>query len=111
LKTRRRELRKALTTAEATLWLHLQRSQLSGFKFRRQHSVGPYVLDFYCPAAKLAVELDGAAHDSEVASLRDDRRDRYLAAQGIRTVRFVNGDVTGNLEGVLASIRRVLEAT
>ena len=106
LKSRRRELRAQLTQAEATLWRQLQRRQLAGRKFRRQHSVGPYVLDFYCPEAKLAVELDGAAHDHERAFRRDALRTAYLAAAGIRLVRFENRDVVRNLEGVLAAIKQ-----
>ena len=106
LKPRRRELRTSLTPAEALLWRHLQRSKLQGRKFRRQHSVGPYILDFYCPSERLAVELDGAAHDHEVAERRDILRTTFLAASGVRVIRFENGDVVRNPEGVLASIKR-----
>src|SRR5438552_12976957 len=66
--TKRRELRSGLTPAEAKLWKCLQRSQLSDKKFRRQHSVGPYILDFYCPECCLAIELDGAGHFTENGS-------------------------------------------
>jgi len=104
LKPRRRELRAHLTQAEAILWRQLQRRQLRGRKFRRQHSVGPYVLDFYCPDLKLAVELDGAAHDHDQAFRRDALRTAYLAAAGVRVIRFENDDVVRNLEGVLAAI-------
>jgi len=106
LKSRRRELRAQLTQAEAILWRQLQRRQLRGRKFRRQHSVGPYVLDFYCPEERLAVELDGAAHDHEQAFRRDAFRTVYLNAAGIRVVRFENRDVVRNLEGVVAAIER-----
>jgi very-short-patch-repair endonuclease len=106
LKPRRRELRAQLTQAEAILWRRLQRRQLCGRKFRRQHSVGPYVLDFYCPEVKLAVELDGAAHDHDRALRRDAFRTAYLAATGVRVIRFENDDVVRNLEGVLAVIER-----
>ena len=68
LEARRRELRGSLTVAEARLWSCLQRSRL-GWKFRRQHSIGPFIVDFYCPSARLAIELDGAGHDSAPASL------------------------------------------
>lgn len=88
------------------LWKHLQRSQLNGKKFRRQHSVGPYVLDFYCPRQRLAIELDGAAHDHERAQCRDEARDRFLAEAGIRVLRFENQYIFANLEGVLIEIRR-----
>jgi very-short-patch-repair endonuclease len=106
---RRRELRSSLTSAEATLWKQLQRRQLFGWKFRRQHSVGRFVLDFYCPDARLAVELDGSPHDSEAGQRRDVERDEFLVTHGIRVVRFENRDVITNLEGVLAEITRVIE--
>ena len=108
LRKARRELRHSLTLAEARLWLHLQRRQLDGWKFRRQHSIGPYIVDFYCPAARLVVELDGAAHDSVAASRNDERRSNYLTVYGISVIRFLNDDVRDNLEGVLESIRSVL---
>lgn len=110
LKTRRRELRANLTPAEALLWHHLQRSRLEGRKFRRQHSVGPFVLDFYCPSERLAVELEAAAHDHDPATHRDVLRTTYLAATGVRVIRFENQDVVRNPEGVLASITRCFGA-
>ncbi len=109
LKARRRELRHNLTTAEARLWSHLQGRQLRGSKFRRQHSVGAYVLDFYCPAQHVAVELDGAAHDHENARQHDARRSAFLASLGITVLRFENRDVFENAEGVLLEISRCLD--
>src|SRR6266516_2714241 len=82
LKPCRRELRGRLTIAEARLWNHLKGRSLWGRKFRRQHSVGPYVLDFYCPGERLALELDGAAHDHEAAQDRDAIRTRFLDHPG-----------------------------
>jgi very-short-patch-repair endonuclease len=110
LKSRRRELRSNLTPAEALLWRHLQRSKLHGRKFRHQHSVGPYVLDFYCPSERLAVELDGAAHDHGLAVRRDVLRTTYLVASGVRVIRFENQDVEHDPEGVLATITRCFGA-
>lgn len=110
LKPRRRELRTSLTPAEALLWRHLQRSKLQGRRFRRQHSVGPYVLDFYCPSERLAIALDGAVHDQELANRRDVLRTTYLAATGVRVIRFENEAVVRNPEGVLASITRCFGA-
>jgi len=110
LRSRRRELRAHLTTAESLLWHYLQRSRLEGRKFRRQHSVGPFVLDFYCPSERLAVELDGTAHDHDLAVRRDVLRTTYLAATGVRVIRFENEDVVSNPEGVLASITRCFGA-
>ena len=105
LKEKRKELRNSLTPAEATLWLSLQRSQLEGRKFRRQHSVGYYILDFYCPSERLAVELDGAHHYTEEGFLYDNERTAYLNSVGIHVVRFENVEVFRNLEGVLESIK------
>jgi very-short-patch-repair endonuclease len=106
----RRALRAQLTPSEAALWKHLQRSQLDGRKFRRQHSVGPYVLDFYCPRERLAVELDGAAHDHASAQTRDRIRERFLMQAGIQVLRFENRHVIENLEGVLIEIKRRFSA-
>jgi len=103
-KSRRRDLRSHLTPEEAFLWTHLQNRQLQGRKFRRQHSVGPYILDFYCPSEKLAVELDGASHDHEKAQIHDQDRDRFLRCFGIEVIRFENRAVRENLEGVLFEI-------
>ena len=109
LKARRRELRGSLTIAEARLWSCVQHGRL-GWKFRRQHSIGPLIVDFYCPSARLAVELDGIAHDSESAWRYDHRRSEYLRGKEVRVIRFVNNDVIRNLEGVLHVIRTELSA-
>ncbi|MDU0370806.1 endonuclease domain-containing protein [Hymenobacter endophyticus] len=103
-KQQRRELRNSLTSAEASLWSYLQRSQLAGRKFRRQHSVGPYIVDFYCPAEKLVVELDGARHYDVVGNARDIHRTQYLEAQGLRVLRFENKNFWSHPESVLAAI-------
>ena len=85
LKPRRRELRRSLTPAEAQLWKYLQKgSRLDGRKFRRQHGAGQYVLDFYCPSEKLAIEIDGTVHDTDLAQRHDWLRDRFLSERGIR---------------------------
>jgi very-short-patch-repair endonuclease len=95
-----------LTPEESYLWNFLQRRQLLGRKFRRQHSVGPYILDFYCPAEKLAVELDGSTHDHEAAQDYDARRSAFLKELGIRTLRFQNSELRKNIEGVLIAIEQ-----
>lgn len=77
-KTRRQTLRNNLTPAEAKFWASLKNGQLGGQKFRCQHGVGPYVLDFYCSAEKLALELDGAGHFTVSGNLHDDARKAYL---------------------------------
>ncbi len=108
LKGRRTGLRNALTSAEAVLWKSLQRSQLDGKKFRRQHSIGPYVLDFYCAEHRLAVELDGQEHLEFIGSEKDASRTEYLNRLNIRVLRFENRWIFENLEGVLETIRQNL---
>jgi very-short-patch-repair endonuclease len=100
----RRNLRNNSTPAEAALWTILKGSQIAGMKFRRQHSVGPYILDFYCPAEKIAVELDGAVHDDPLRSEHDWQREEYLKSQGITVIRFENRDVFQNRDFVLQTI-------
>jgi very-short-patch-repair endonuclease len=104
LKDTRKALRGALTPAEAELWKHLKSSQQNGRKFRRQHSVGNFILDFYCPSEKLAIELDGQVHYSAIADKHDVERDLTLQELGIRVLRFENKDVFQNLEAVLHEI-------
>ena len=100
----RRLLRKTLTPAEATMWKALQKSKLDGRKFRRQHSVGDYILDFYCPSEKLAIELDGMPHFSIIGAKQDIKRDKYLNSLSIKVLRFENRDIYNNLRGVLGFI-------
>ena len=99
-----RELRQEATDAESLMWKLLRNRQLGGVKFRRQHPVGKYILDFYCFEFRLAVELDGGGH-AEPSQARDDaERTQALEAQDIRVLRFWNSEVLGNPEGVLESI-------
>jgi very-short-patch-repair endonuclease len=106
LRAFRKELRGHLTPAEAKLWTLLKNSQLDGRKFRRQHSVGCYILDFYCPAERLAVELDGAAHDSASAQEYDRERDLFLSFFDIKVLRFENKLIFQQTEAVLMEIRK-----
>jgi very-short-patch-repair endonuclease len=108
MKARRRELRNKLTPSEARLWKYIQKRQINGKRFRRQFSVGGYVLDFYCPMCKLAIEIDGASHDSETAQKYDKERTKYLYAVGIKVIRFKNIDILKNLYGVLEEIKKHL---
>ncbi|GAB3857412.1 endonuclease domain-containing protein [Hymenobacter terrigena] len=103
-KDERRTLRNNLTPAEAKLWSALKSSQLANRKFRRQHSIGEFILDFYCPQEKLAVELDGAGHFTASGNLHDAARTDYLNAAGIRVIRFENKLIWSALESVLQSI-------
>lgn len=105
LKGHRKELRQNLTPAEAALWKALQGGQLDGRKFRRQHSFGNYILDFYCPAEKLAVELDGRHHFSDAGFEAESERTAFLNCHGIRVLRFENKVVFEQLDGVLEEIR------
>ena len=106
LKDLRRQNRGNLTLAEAELWKHLQNSKLEGRKFRRQHSVGNYILDFYCPQEKLGIELDGKNHFSDNGYESDQIRTAYLNSLNIRVIRFENKEVFEQLEGVLEEIRQ-----
>lgn len=105
LKTFRKELRNNLTPAEASLWSMLKNKQLDGRKFRRQHSVANYILDFYCPEERLAVELDGEVHNAIAQAEYDKDRDLFLQNTGIKVLRFENRLVFENPEGVLHAIR------
>lgn len=101
LKQKRKKLRNNLTPGEASLWKFLQKSQLEGRKFRRQHSVGNYILDFYCPGEKNNIELDGEYHIPE----KDKKRDQYLNNLGITVLRFENRATFESLETVLEIIK------
>ena len=105
LKTFRKELRSNLTPAEATLWKMLQGKQLDGRKFRRQHSVGNYILDFYCPSEQIAIELDGQGHFEASQAEYDQERDLFLERYGIRVLRFENKVVWENPEGLLQTVK------
>jgi very-short-patch-repair endonuclease len=105
---RRRELRRDSTLAERLLWSSLRARRLDGKKFRRQHSIGPYIADFYCPECRVIVELDCEVHKGEVAAEYDDKRSTYLAQFGIKVIRLENNEVLQNRELALESIRAVL---
>ena len=98
---RARALRRTMTKPERLLWWALRREQTS-YRFRKQHPAGRYVLDFYCDAVRLCVEVDGEAHDFTVK--RDAARDAWLARMGVRTLRVRAADVMANLEGVVRLI-------
>ena len=108
-KTLRQKLRNNPTRAEKALWRALRRSGL-GLKFRRQHGVGRYVLDFYCPEFKLAVELEGGVHGDVIRAERDVERHLFLASQGIRVLYFRNQVVFEYLERVLETIAAAAKA-
>jgi ATP-dependent helicase HrpA/adenine-specific DNA-methyltransferase len=103
-----RRLRREQTEEEKELWRMLRAGRFAGFKFRRQHPTGIYTLDFYCPAAKLSVELDGFQHGLSEQRPRDEERQRFLASQGIEELRFWNHQWKKNREGVLLEIWNAL---
>lgn len=93
---KRRLLRKQQTFTENILWMHLRKRQTLGYKFRRQYSVDHFVIDFYCPELKLAVELDGSVHEIPEQKNYDAARQKYLEAFGIKFVRITNEEFLGN---------------
>jgi len=106
----RKDLRNNLAPAEAILWIQLQGRKFHGLKFRRQHGVGPYVVDFYCPEIHLAVEVDGMSHFTPEEQERDRVRTEFIASKGICIVRVMNGDVYVDMEKVLTRIERMIPA-
>ena len=104
------DLRRSLTPPEARLWLRLKGGGLAGLKFRRQRPEGSYILDFYCAAARLAVEIDGGVHDQPDQIEHDRRRTAWLATQGIEVIRFRALSIRDNLEAVLIAIREAAQA-
>ena len=106
LKKRRHELRKEMTPAEIRLWRVLKGRQLDGRKFRRQQSIGPYIVDFYCPAESLVIELDGQVHNNEMIRPYDAQRHEYIQNLGMTVLRFENSMVFEEIENVVEGIRR-----
>ena len=105
-KERRRSLRRSQTKAEKLLWRHIRNKNFFGLKFFRQYSVDSYILDYYCPTYKLAIELDGGQHAEEENQRHDKIRTDYLKSKGIEVMRFWNNEVMQNLEGVLEEIEK-----
>lgn len=98
------ELRRRMSLPEVLLWRALRRQSLEGWRFRRQHPVSPYVLDFHCDAAKLCVEVDGYSHTVDNQWVRDERRDAWLAKRGIQTVRIRAATVLKDMDVALRII-------
>jgi very-short-patch-repair endonuclease len=105
---RRRQLRRDTTNAEAVVWSWLRAKRFGGFKFRRQYACGPYILDFYCPVRRLAIELDGGQHFEHAIQAYDHRRTEYLRRREIDLLRFTNDVVFREPEGVFESIALAL---
>ncbi len=108
LKEQRAILRNNLTPAEEELWRLLRKHKLNGLKFRRQHSIGGYIVDFYCASLKLVIEVDGSVHDTEEAMANDKARYETLQHLGYKIMRIRNSDVFDSPEHVL---KRITAAT
>ncbi len=106
MRERARDLRKNPTEAERLLWQHLRRRQLGGFRFRRQHAIGPNILDFYCFEERVAIEVDGGQHSRQAAY--DAERTSFLESEGVHVLRFWNNQVLGEVEAVKHVILEVL---
>ena len=109
LKSRRRSLRANQTQAETELWQRLRTKRFFGHKFYRQYSVGNFILDFFCPALGLAIEVDGGQHAERIDY--DHERTEYLKSNNITVLRFWNNDVMNNLDGVLTEIYNFVSKT
>ncbi len=109
LKPFRKSLRKNATDAERKLWSKLRNKQLMGFKFHRQYSIQQYILDFYCPEKRLAIELDGSQQAEDKTREYDESRTKELLAHNIKVLRFWNNEVTSNINAVIETIVVELE--
>ncbi len=107
-KTRRQQLRSNVGEPERLLWQALRHNQLNA-KFRRQHGIGDYIVDFYCPTQRLVIEIDGVTHEAVAAQQRDQRRDEFMKSLDIRVLRFSNAQVMQEKEAVLQSILIALQ--
>jgi very-short-patch-repair endonuclease len=106
---KRKHLRHNTSKAENELWLRLKGKQLLGIKFRRQYSVDSYILDFYAPKIKLAIEVDGDSHFTRSGIEYDEKRTKYIEGFGIKILRFPNNEVLRNIDVVLSEIYRAIE--
>ena len=108
--TRAKTLRKNMSGPEVMLWTHLRGRGEGRLTFRRQHPIGSIIVDFYCPAARLAIEVDGATHWDDARRKKDEARDRWLSLQGIQILRIPAGAVYRDLSGVVDGILCAAEA-
>ena len=99
-----KKLRVNATPHERILWRALKELPMDGTHFRRQAPIGPYVVDFFCPAKRLIIELDGGHHNEDATAERDSKRQAWLEQEGYKVIRFWNSDVTGNLNAVMERI-------
>ena len=97
-----------MTPAEKLLWTRLRSKQCHSFKFRRQHAIGPFIVDFFCPEQLLVVEIDGDVHAEKTQRTKDWKRERYLRSLGLQVIRYTNHEVLNNLEGVLEHLLAIV---
>jgi very-short-patch-repair endonuclease len=109
---RARQLRRKMSLPEVVLWQALRKGRLAGLRFRRQHPIGPYILDFYCASACVGIEIDGFAHDTAAQARHDERREAWLSERGVMLSRIRAVEVLRDeaLEGVLLAIERAVSA-
>jgi len=100
----KRRLRSTMTGTETLLWSKLRARQFHGLKFRRQHGIGPYIVDFYCPEQSLVIEIDGDSHADADQILKDQLRDKYFQSLGLHVIRYCNDDIVKNLDGALEDL-------
>ncbi|HEY0076950.1 MAG TPA: endonuclease domain-containing protein [Abditibacteriaceae bacterium] len=103
-KEKRQALRRKRTKAEVILWQRLRAGQVGGWKFRQQYSIGPYIVDFYCPQLKLAIEIDGASHEGSEAEIYDANRQAFIESYDIRFLRFTNQQIYEQINAVVENI-------
>ncbi len=103
LKAIRRNLRKQEISAERIFWSRVRNKQ-QGYKFKRQFSIGNYILDFYCPKLKLGIEIDGATHGDEFEIKRDAEKEKFISRFGIKIIRFLNTDIFEDIDSVLEEL-------
>jgi len=108
LKEPSRELRSNMTEAERILWSRIRKKQLHGVQFYRQKPIGPYIVDFYAPAAKIVIEVDGSQHLDPEHFEKDKERDRYLAGEGLLVMRFDNAQVLSETESIVERLLEVI---
>ena len=101
----RKQLRNDPTPAEQLLWRYLKNDQLDGYRFRRQFGMGRYIVDFYCPKLRLAIEIDGGIHNSDSAKESDHLRQEYIESHYIRVLRFRNDEIQNHVLKVVQQIR------
>jgi len=100
----KRQLHSEMTRAEKRFWSRLRMKQVQGLKFRRQHGIGAFIVDFYCPEGSLVIEVDGDTHADENQVRKDKQRETYLRSLGLRVIRYMNDDILNNVDGVLEDL-------